>query len=93
MAAFMKKIPSSFRWDIQLKEQLGVSKLPAIVGSVWFGKPVIVVNDSVCLNEFYVNKNAKLTKHSLGLSFWAYIMPSSILTMPTENPDYNEKRK
>lgn len=62
----MKKWPNSISIDKMMKENLGVEKLPSIVGLIVFGEIMTVFTDSTHLNDLYVNKNPNATKFSLG---------------------------
>lgn len=62
----MKKWPYSISIDKMFKQNLGVEKLPPIIGLIVFGEIMTVFTDSTHLNDLYVNKNPNATKFSLG---------------------------
>lgn len=67
--------------------------IPSIIGTVWGGKPVLVIASCDQLQDLYINKNKANTKHKDIKNKWFKLNYRSLLWDDSNNPDYPTKRK
>ena len=75
------------------KETFGADKIPPIIGTVFFGTPVLFINSCDQLQELYITKNKANTKHVEIKDKWFKLNHRSLLFQDSNDPDYPIKRK
>ena len=57
MIGIMKKYPTSFSYELMMKEEMKVETLPPLVGRIFMGKVYLMFTSMEHLQDLYVNKN------------------------------------
>jgi len=89
----MEKYPTCINVFDIFKTKFGAGKIPSIVGTVWFGKNVLMINTCEPLQDIYINCNKANTKHKEGKDMWFKFNYRSLLWADTHDPEYPLKRK
>ena len=76
-----------------IKKALAVDHLPSHTGLCMMGEVMLFFNDPDALQDIYVNKNSAFTKHELERRFGVPLLYNNILSIDTDDPQYNKKRK
>ena len=63
MKSIIEKYPTSLSIFRLIKEEMGVDKLPPIVGRIFLGRLYLVFTSVDHLQDLYMNKNMLLDKH------------------------------
>lgn len=89
----VEKFPTTYAWNLQLKDKLGVSKLPPIVGQCVVGTPLLLVTSHELLKDLYVNKTQFVTRPESATLAWKKVMKSAVIWGQSMDPVYQRKRK
>ena len=76
-----------------IKDGLDVKELPSVAGFAIPGAPGVFISNPSFLNDIYVTHNAYLSKHPVEMKAGAPLLNATIVSQPSDNPEYPLQRK
>jgi hypothetical protein len=90
---YSKQYPAEFFFTKMIKEGLDVHDLPGVAGFAIPGAPGVFISNPEFLQDIYVTNSAYLSKHPSEMKAGAPLLNATIVSQPSDNPEYAPMRK
>lgn len=90
---YNKQYPAEFFFTRMIKEGLEVQDMPSVAGFAIPGAPGVFISNPDFLKDIYVTYSAYLSKHSSEKKAGMPLLNATIVSQPSDNPEYTPMRK